>query len=421
MDTILKAVQLFENKQSKEALNLLNQFLSEADDDEKYTIAEIYIQWGFLQEALDLLNELIDESPHDSELKLMASDIYIEMEDDETALQLLEQVTKDDPFYLQALLQSADLYQAQGLFEVAEQKLLEAKQLDPGEVIIDFGLGELYFSTGEYQKAILYYEKIDEGTREEFPVSIANRLGEAYAAAGEYEKSLEFFQLSEGSKDPDKLFKYGLTAFQAGRNDISIKAWERVIELDPYYHTVYGSLAKAYENEGMVQEGYKTAKKGLEVDSFNKELYFSAGVLAHQIGDRAESESLIRESITLDPDYKEAILFLIEIYKEREEHEKTIELISEVKNTGGSDPLYEWELARAYNEQELYKDALNAYKKAYNNLNQDSDFLKEYAYFLSEEGRIEEAVHMFKSYLVFEPDDFEIEEYVNRLDDTLDM
>src|SRR5699024_90042 len=229
---------------------------SEADDDEKYTIAEIYIQWGFLQEALDLLNELIDESPHDSELKLMASDIYIEMEDDETALQLLEQVTKDDPFYLQALLQSADLYQAQGLFEVAEQKLLEAKQLDPGEVIIDFGLGELYFSTGEYQKAILYYEKIDEGTREEFPVSIANRLGEAYAAAGEYEKSLEFFQLSEGSKDPDKLFKYGLTAFQAGRNDISIKAWERVIELDPYYHTVYGSLAKAYENEGMVQEGY---------------------------------------------------------------------------------------------------------------------------------------------------------------------
>src|SRR5699024_5826872 len=199
------------------------------------------------------------------------------------------------------------------------------------------------------------------------------------------EKSLEFFQLSEGSKDPDKLFKYGLTAFQAGRNDISIKAWERVIELDPYYHTVYGSLAKAYENEGMVQEGYKTAKKGLEVDSFNKELYFSAGVLAHQIGDRAESESLIRESITLDPDYKEAILFLIEIYKEREEHEKTIELISEVKNTGGSDPLYEWELARAYNEQELYKDALNAYKKAYNNLNQDSDFLKEYAYFLSEE------------------------------------
>src|SRR5699024_7899171 len=102
MDTILRAVQRLETKQSKESLNLLNQFLSEADDDEKYTIAEIYIQWGFLQEALDLLNELIDESPHDSELKLMASDIYIEMEDDETALQLLEQVTKDDPFYLQA-------------------------------------------------------------------------------------------------------------------------------------------------------------------------------------------------------------------------------------------------------------------------------------------------------------------------------
>src|SRR5699024_8690788 len=121
-----------------------------------------------------------------------------------------------------------------------------------------------------------------------------------------------------------KLFKYGLTAFQAGRNDISIKTWEHVIELDPYYHTVYAYLAKAYENEGMIQEGYKTAKKGLDVDSFNKELYFLAGVLAHQNGFSAESESFIRESIALDPDYKEAILFLIEFYKEREEHEKTI-------------------------------------------------------------------------------------------------
>src|SRR5699024_11120149 len=109
-----------------------------------------YIQWGFLQEALGLLNELIDESPFDSELKLMASDIYIELEDDDTAFQLLEQINQDDPFYMQALLQAADLYQAQGLFEVAEQKLLEAKQLDPSEQIIDFGLGELYFSIGEY-------------------------------------------------------------------------------------------------------------------------------------------------------------------------------------------------------------------------------------------------------------------------------
>lgn len=421
MDTILEAVQLLENKQSEKALRMLDTYLKKATDDEKYTIADIYLQWGFLQEAYELLQELMKKYPDESELKLMASDVCIEMEDDEAAFQLLEQIKKDDPFYVQALLQLADLYQAQGLFEVAEQKLLEAKQLDPREPIIDFGLGELYFSVGEYKKAILYYEKMDQQTKEKVPVSIEDRLGEAYAAVGEYEKALTFFQINEDSDDPDKLFKYGLTAFQAGRNDIAIHTWERVIDLDPYYHTVYAHLAKAYEDEGMMREGYSIAKKGLEFDTFNKELYFLAGVLAHRIGKDEESERMIHEAIALDPDYKEAILFLIELYKDREEYSNICELISDVKKTGGSDPLYDWELARAYNELEMYKDALNAYQEAYNSLNQDSDFLKEYGYFLTEEGRIEEAVRIFKSYLVLEPDDFEVEAYVNRLNESDEM
>ncbi|MFP3360311.1 hypothetical protein R0K17_23640, partial [Planococcus sp. SIMBA_143] len=89
----------------------------------------------------------------------------------------------------------------------------------------------------------------------------------------------------------------------------------------------------------------------------------------------------------IDPDYKEGVLFLIELLKNNENFKGIIELVGEIKSTGASDPLYEWELARAYNEEELYKDALNHYKEAYNSLNQDSDFMKEYGYFLTEEGR----------------------------------
>src|SRR5699024_5718866 len=55
------------------------------------------------------------------------------------------------------------------------------------------------------------------------------------------------------------------------------------------------------------------------------------------------------------------------------------------------------------------------YREAYNTLNKDSDFLKGYAYFLVEEGRMDAAITVFESYLQLEPLDSETEEYLARL------
>lgn len=417
METIMEAVQLMESKQTEKAINLLENYLSMADEDEKYTIAELYIQWGLLQEASTILSELLQQYPNESELKVMLADIYVELEDDENAINLLNEVEQDDPEYVSSLIQLADLYQSQGLFEVAEQKLLSAKQLDPNEVVIDFALGELLFSIGEYRKAIIYYQKIIPKMKEVANVSIQDRLAESYAASGEYELALTYFQDID-NEQPDTLFKYGITAYQAERKDIAIKAWEHVIELDPYYHAAYNRLANVYDDEGMPEEAYQTAKKGLGVDTFNKELYFSAGVFAHQLNRHEESEKWVREAIALDPDYKEAVLFMIELLKANDQFTAIIELILEIKNTGANDSLYEWELAKAYNEIESYEDALNHYKEAYNSLNQDSDFLKEYGYFLTEEGRSNEAIPVFEAYLSQQLADDEVEDFLNRLKQT---
>lgn len=415
----MEAVHLMESKKSDEAIALLEDYLPVADEEERFTIAELFVQWGFLQEASQILEELLQQYPHEGEIKVMLADIYIELEADEKAIELLNNIHETDESYLEALIQLADLYQAQGLFEVAEQKLLTAKQLNPTEPIIDFALGELLFSTGDYLKAITYYQKVIGVTKEVANVSVPVRLAESYAAIGEYEEALKIYQDVE-HEDSDTLFKYGLTAYQSGRSDIAIKAWEHVVEIDPYYHTVYYQLAKAYEEEELPNEAYTTAKKGLQVDEFNKELFFYAGTLAHQLNENTDSEKWMRQAIALDPDYKEAILSLIEIFKEKNQYADIIDLIEEVKTTGANDPLYEWELARAYNETESYKNALNHYQEAYNSLNKDSEFLKEYAYFLTEEGRIAEALPIFRAYLQYQPEDYEVEEFYNRLDEETD-
>src|SRR5699024_12546373 len=112
----------------------------------------------------------------------MLAYFYIEVNKDEEAMLLLNEINSDDDVYLQALVQLADLYQAQGLFEVAEQKLIAAKQIDPTEEIIDFALGEWFFSTGDYVKAITYYEIIKSLNIAD--VSLSERLADCLHQTG---------------------------------------------------------------------------------------------------------------------------------------------------------------------------------------------------------------------------------------------
>src|SRR5699024_11503349 len=85
-----------------------------------------------------------------------------------------------------------------------------------------------------------------------------------------YEKALTYYSKIENMNN-DMLFKYGFIASQINRNDIAINSWEKLIEQDPDYHSVYTELAKVYQLEGMNQEAYDLLKKSLKIDEFNKE------------------------------------------------------------------------------------------------------------------------------------------------------
>ncbi|MFG6114531.1 tetratricopeptide repeat protein [Halobacillus sp. MO56] len=415
MEEIQQAVRLMEANRTDEALKTLQSYLPEADEEERFTIAELYIQWGMLEEAKMILKELSQRYPKENELKIMLSEIHIDLEEDEEAIDLLNQFGPEDEDYLPSLMQLADLYQSQGLFEVAEQKLLAAKQAAPNEAVIDFALGELSFSNGEYNKSIPFYENAFNREPVIGDVEVAARLAEAYAATGDFEQSLAHFQKVE-EENADVKFRYGFVAFQANRNDIAIKVWEDLVERDPYYQSVYPLLAQVYESEGMIEEAYQMTQSGLAKDEFNKELYHLAGTLAHRQGKKEEAYQSMKEAVSLDPGYKEAILFLIENYKKDEDYEAIIDLLEHLLDLGEVDPNYHWELAKAYETEEQYSDAIKHYEVAYNSFKEDSAFLKEYGYFLVEEGRMQEAGRILREYLTIEPTDSDIEDFVHRLE-----
>lgn len=244
MQQIEQAIMKAEQGDIEEAISLLRNYQNIASDDEKFSIAQVYQQWGLVDHALPLLEELHAAYPEEEEVTLSLAEAYTDLDQDEKALELLNRFQEEDEGYLQALIQSADLYQSQGLFEVAENKLFKAKRMAPDEPLIDLALGELAFHTGDYKKSIPHYEKAIKKGRMYGEVDVKLRLAEAFAAIGEIEKAIEFYK-DVKTESPDVLFRYGFTAYQGDRNEMAIGIWQKLLDRDPYYHSVYPLLAKA--------------------------------------------------------------------------------------------------------------------------------------------------------------------------------
>lgn len=416
MNVIEKAIQLVEEGHIEEAMDILDRHLTTCSDDDTALVAQLYMEWGFFEEASTLFEQLLQTYIDNDELRVILASIYIELEKDEQAFELLDMIDKDDPAYAQALLQQADLYESQGLHEVAEQKLLEAKEIMPDEIIIDLALGELLFSIGEYNRALTFYERVVKKEEEIAHVDIKERMAECLAALGQYETALSYYESLEDDNNPDTLFKHGLIAYYAERNVIAIHVWNNLIKLDPYYHSVYVNLSQVLYEEEQFEEAFNIIKKGLKVDEYNKELYLLASKVTFALNLSDESEHYAREAIKLDVDYKEAILFLVNMLKNDENYEEIVNVIRGINEAHTYDPDYEWELAKALYELESYEESLKIYGDIYNDLKNNSIFLKEYGYFLTEEGQINEAIDVFTNYLQLIPDDEDIILFLERLE-----
>jgi tetratricopeptide (TPR) repeat protein len=418
MDRVNKIISLLENGQHKEALNEYNVVLQQGLPEEKFLLGEEMYQFGFLNEAKALVENLLETYPEEGELLVLLGEILVEAGEEEEAILVLERISEQDANFGPALLLLADLYQIQGLYEVCERKLLKAKKLLPDEVIIDFALGELYSEQGEVIKARNAYERVLTEEVEIAGVNIHGRLADLLSGSGAFEEALTYYDKALDERiEINTLFGYGLTALQAGYNRTAIEKFIELKELDPEYHSLYLHLAKAYERESELENSLSAIKEGIKQDEFNKELFFYGGKMSIKLGKVEDAEQYFREALALDPGFMEAALTLNKLFFQQERYDDVIELISQLDITGDEEPQLLWDSALAYDKLEEYSYALDKYESAYTFFKNNDDFLLDYGYFLVEEGKNGRAAEIFKQLLKGDPTNVEYLDLLERLTD----
>lgn len=414
MDRVNKIMKMLENGQHKDALNEYNVVLKSGLPEEKFLLCEELFQYGFLEEAKALVENLLKTYPEEGELLVLLAEILVEFGDDEEAILVLEKISPEDPNYGQSLLLAADLYQSQGLYEVSERKLLKAKKALPNEVIIDFALGEMYSDQGEVSKALHAYETVLKEQSEMAGVNIKQRIAELLSASGAFEDALVYYDQALDEKlEINTLFGYAFTALQAGYNRTAIEKFEEVRELDPEYHSLYLHLASAYEREEELENSMRAIQEGIRQDEFNKELFFFGGKIAIKLGEIDKAEQYFREALALDPGFAEAALTLNKVFIQEEQYEEVIDLFNQLDIEEEAEPQFLWDLALAYQGLEEYSYALDKYESAYTFFKKNETFLRDFGYFLVEEGKIDRAAEIFKQLLKNDPTN---EEYLDLLD-----
>ncbi|MEE6714461.1 tetratricopeptide repeat protein [Schleiferilactobacillus harbinensis] len=389
------------------------------DDDTLFNLGEQLYGLGFTPQAKRIFEKLLRDHPDEDELRTYLADIAVSAGDTDQALALLAAIPKDSPAYVQGLLASADVYQTMGIPEVSEQKLKEAKRLAPDEPVIDFALGELYFTLGRYEEALPEYQALlDQGIETMAEVLIGQRLAATLAGMGNYEEAIaEYQKLPREALDADTTYQLGVLYGETKQYQQAITTLTALQQSDPDYAPLYPALARAQAALNQLPDALATVRIGLGFDEFNSDLFKLGFNYATRLADEDQAVTFAKQELAQDPDDQDMILSLSNLYVKDGDDQANVDLLTAAAANHELDPQMYWNIAKSYERQEKMDQAKENYLLAYPSFRENTDFLLDLIRFFQSMAARPELLAALKQYLKLVPTDLDMQDLY---DDLLD-
>ena len=409
MNNSQQMLQALEEQDLTKAEYYFAKALENDPSDLLYELATYLEGIGFYPQAKEIYLKIVEDFP---EVHLNLAAIASEDGQIEEAFTYLEEIQADSDWYVSALALKADLYQLEGLTDVAREKLLEALTYSEDPLLI-LGLAELDSELENYQEAIQGYAQLDNRSiYEQTGISTYQRIGFAYAQLGKFETATEFLEKAlELEYDDLTAFELASLYFDQEEYQKAVLYFKQIDTISPDFEGYEYGYSQALHKEHQVQEALRIAKQGLEKNPFETRLLLAASQFSYELHDASSAEDYLLTAKEDAEDTEEILLRLATIYLEQERYEDILDLQSEEPEN----LLTKWMIARSYQEMDDLDTAYEHYQELAGDLKDNPEFLEHYIYLLRELGYFEEAKVNAQAYLKLVPDDVQMQELYERL------
>ena len=409
MNNSQQMLQALEEQDLTKAEHYFVKALENDPSDLLYELATYLEGIGFYPQAKEIYLKIVENFP---EVNLNLAAIASEDGQIEEAFAYLEEIQADSDWYVSALALKADLYQLEGLTDVAREKLLEALTYSEDPLLI-LGLAELDSELENYQEAIQGYAQLDNRTiYEQTGISTYQRIGFAYAQLGKFETATEFLEKAlELEYDDLTAFELASLYFDREEYQKAVLYFKQLDTISPDFEGYEYGYSQALHKEHQVQEALRITKQGLEKNPFETRLLLAASQFSYELHDVSGAENYLLTAKEDAEDTEEILLRLATIYLEQERYEDILDL----QNDEPENLLTKWMIARSYQEMDDLDTAYEHYQELAGDLKDNPEFLEHYIYLLRELGYFEEAKVNAQTYLKLVPDDVQMQELYERL------
>ena len=409
MNNSQQMLQALEEQDLTKAEHYFVKALENDPSDLLYELATYLEGIGFYPQAKEIYLKIVEDFP---EVHLNLAAIASEDGQIEEAFAYLEEIQADSDWYVSALALKADLYQLEGLTDVAREKLLEALTYSEDPLLI-LGLAELDSELENYQEAIQGYAQLDNRTiYEQTGISTYQRIGFAYAQLGKFETATEFLEKAlELEYDDLTAFELASLYFDREEYQKAVLYFKQLDTISPDFEGYEYGYSQALHKEHQVQEALRITKQGLEKNPFETRLLLAASQFSYELHDASGAENYLLTAKEDAEDTEEILLRLATIYLEQERYEDILDL----QNDEPENLLTKWMIARSYQEMDDLDTAYELYQELAGDLKDNPEFLEHYIYLLRELGYFEEAKVNAQAYLKLVPDDVQMQELFERL------
>ena len=325
---------------------------------------------------------------------------YLRLKRLDDAVDVLEELLRSDPGNWRIQLEVGKMYLENLLYDSAKPALSRARELNPDSYEAGFYEALVHYLLGEQPESLKVL--LEMGTKGAKTLEVENLLGAVYAKLGQTETAVKVLKaaMDEAPDRPDAYFNLGLILLERGnrqeaaalleragalyRNDAKVfyilqtqqacQAARQSLEqtppetqkekTSPERADFYLRLGKTFAERFHYASAAELLRMAWELNPDNPETLLTFGISCYNLDDLTGSLALYRRAISLQPESDQAYYFLGNNFASLGNHSEAIEAYRKAIQRAPQNDIYRYRLGKVLFREGRTEEALAMFQAA---------------------------------------------------------